>query len=126
MLRTLLPLVLGGSAGAVARWALHRFIDLRVQQGSSFPWGILAVNTLGCLFFGWLFGMLESRAWATEPLRLAVFTGFLGSFTTFSTFGWNTLELIRQNQIGLAVANVAASVLLGLVAVWAGFALSRG
>lgn len=125
MLRTLLPLVLGGSAGAVARWALHRCIDLRLAQGAVFPWGILAVNTLGCLLFGWLFGLLETRTWATEPVRLAIFTGFLGSFTTFSTFGWNTLELIRLNQIGLAIANVVASVALGLAAVWAGYAMGR-
>lgn len=125
MWRTLLPLVIGGSAGAVARWALHRFVDLRLLPGSGFPWGILLVNTLGCLLFGWLFGLLESRGGSSESVRLAIFTGFLGSFTTFSTFGWNTLDLIRQDQVGLAIGNVVASVALGLGAVWLGYATGR-
>ena len=58
-------------------------------------------------------------------MRLAIFTGFLGSFTTFSTFSWNTLELLRSGAIGLAIANVGASVILGLVAVWLGLLLGR-
>lgn len=125
MVKTLLPLVLGGSLGAVARWGLHRWVDGRLAAGSAFPWGILLVNVSGCLLFGWLFARFEGRAWASDSLRLAVFTGFLGSFTTFSTFGWNTLELLRGGLPGLAFANIAASVLLGLGAVWAGFSLGR-
>ncbi len=125
MLQTLLPLVVGGSLGSVARWGLQRWIDGRAASTVAFPWGILAVNVLGCLCFGWLYSRFEGRAWVSEPLRLAVFTGFLGSFTTFSTFGWNTLELLRGGQAGLAFANVAASLALGLGAVWTGFALGR-
>lgn len=127
MWKTLLPLAAGGSLGAVARWALQRWIDERapVAAASAFPWGVLVVNVSGCLVFGWLFGRFEGRPWATEAIRLAVFTGFLGSFTTFSTFGWNTLELLRAGQAALAFGNVAASLLLGLGAVWAGFALGR-
>jgi len=128
MVKTLLPLVIGGSLGAVARWGLQRWVDGRIPAGaaaSPFPWGILAVNVLGCFLFGWLFSRLEGRSWAPEPLRLAIFTGFLGSFTTFSTFGWNTLELLRGGQAALALGNVAASVILGLAAVWAGFSVGR-
>lgn len=125
MLKSLAPLVVGGSLGAVARWGLHRWIDGRVLADSPFPWGILLVNVLGCFLFGWLFALMEARDWATEALRLALFTGFLGSFTTFSTFGWNTLELLRGGQAALAFGNVAASVVLGIAAVWAGFLLGR-
>jgi len=125
MLKSLAPLVLGGSLGAVARWGLHRWVDGRILPDSPFPWGLLLVNVLGCFLFGWLFALLEARAWATEALRLALFTGFLGSFTTFSTFGWNTLELLRGGQAALALGNVAASVVLGIAAGWVGFMLGR-
>lgn len=128
MLKSILFLALGGSFGAMARWGVHRWVDGRfapAEGDTGFPWGILAVNVAGCFLFGWLFSLFDARSWGNESLRLAVFTGFLGSFTTFSTFGWNTLELLRSGQTGLALGNVAASVFLGLTAVWAGFSLGR-
>lgn len=125
MLKALVPLLIGGSLGAVSRWGLQQWVDARVGPNSSFPWGILLVNVGGCFVFGWLFSFFEGRPWPTEAIRLAIFTGFLGSFTTFSTFGWNTLELLKSGAVGLALANVAASVLLGLLAVWTGFLLGR-
>ncbi len=125
MLNILAPLVIGGSLGAVSRWGVQHWVDGRFGAGTPFPWGILVVNLAGCFLFGWLFGILENRTWGSEAMRLAIFTGFLGSFTTFSTFGWNTLELLRNGAIILALANVGASVILGLVAVWLGLLLGR-
>jgi len=125
MLKALASLAIGGSAGALARWGLHYWIDVRWGHATSFPWGVLTVNVLGCFLFGWLFVVFEEREWFSDAAQLAVFTGFLGSFTTFSTFGWNTLELLRTGQVGQAIAYVGASVVLGLLAVWAGFALGR-
>ncbi|MEM9283653.1 MAG: fluoride efflux transporter CrcB [Verrucomicrobiota bacterium] len=125
MFKALTALMLGGGIGAVSRWGLHFLIDTKWGNQHAFPWGILAVNVLGCFLFGWLFALFENRAWFSDTIQLAVFTGFLGSFTTFSTFGWNTLELLRHGQAVLALANVAASVILGLAAVWAGFSLVR-
>lgn len=125
MLKILAPLVIGGSLGAVSRWGVQQWVDGRFGTGSPFPWGILVVNLAGCFLFGWLFGFLENRTWGTEAMRLAIFTGYLGSFTTFSTFSWNTLELLRSGAIGLALANVGASVILGLFAVWLGMLLGR-
>jgi len=125
MVKAIASLMLGGSLGALSRWALHYWVDTRVAADSSFPWGILLVNTLGCFLFGWLFALFEDRQWFSDAVQLAVFTGFLGSFTTFSTFSWNTLELLRQGQGGLALTNIAASVVLGMIAVWAGFSLAR-
>lgn len=125
MLKTLVPLIIGGSLGAVSRWGLHQWIDARFGAASSFPWGILVVNVGGCFLFGWLFSLLEGKPWCTDAIRLAVFTGFLGSFTTFSTFGWNTLELLKGGHTGMALANIAASVLIGILAVWAGVLLGR-
>ena len=86
---------------------------------------VLLVNVIGCFLFGWLFSLFEGRAWFSDTLQLAIFTGFLGSFTTFATFGWNTLELFRTGQIALALGNVGANAILGLVAVWLGFILAR-
>ena len=125
MLKTVLPLVVGGSLGALARWKLSQLVDGRLLPGSGFPFGTLLVNVLGCFLFGWLYASLDARGLLGETMRLAVFTGFLGSFTTFSTFGWNTLELLREGQVAFALGNVAASVLLGLLAVAAGFLAGR-
>lgn len=122
--KAILALMLGGSFGALSRWGIHYWIDSKLSQGS-FPWGILAVNVIGCFLFGWLFSLFENRAWFTDAIQLAVFTGFLGSFTTFSTFGWNTLELLRNGQPVLALGNILASVILGILAVWAGLSLAK-
>lgn len=125
MLKAIASLMIGGSLGALSRWGLHYWIDAKWGVNTHFPWGILIVNVSGCFLFGWLFALFENREWFSDSLQLAVFTGFLGSFTTFSTFGWNTLELIRFGHIGMALANVVVSVVAGLLAVWAGFLLGR-
>ena len=125
MWKAIAALMLGGSLGAVSRWGLHLWLDSRLASASSLPWGILVVNTAGCFLFGWLFGLFESKTWFSDTLQLAVFSGFLGSFTTFSTFSWNTLELLRNGQGGLALLNIGISVSLGMIAVWAGFSLNR-
>ncbi|MDF1656629.1 MAG: fluoride efflux transporter CrcB [Verrucomicrobiales bacterium] len=124
MIKAVASLMLGGAFGAVSRWGIHYWIDSRFSQ-SPFPWGILVVNVTGCFLFGWLFTIFENRAWFSDTIQLAVFTGFLGSFTTFSTFSWNTLELLRSGQIGLALGNVTLSVVAGFLAVWAGWSLGR-
>lgn len=124
MLKTAIAVLLGGALGALARWGLHVWIDAKTAQ-SNFPWGILAVNVLGCFLFGLLFALGESRQWFSEAVRMMLFTGFLGSFTTFSTFGWNTLSLLREGQTTLAFGNVLLSVSLGLFAVWVGFLLGE-
>ena len=110
--------------GALSRWGIHYWIDSKLTQGP-FPWGIFVVNLTGCFLFGWLFALFENRSWFSDTVQLAVFTGFLGSFTTFSTFGWNTLELLRTGHIGMALMNVAASVVGGVLAVWAGWSVGR-
>ncbi len=125
MLNVLAPLVVGGSLGAITRWGLQQWVDGRFAASSTFPWGILVVNVGGCFLFGWLFALVDGKAWCSEAFRLALFTGFLGSFTTFSTFSWNTLELLRSGAYAMALGNVVASLLLGLIAVWGGFLLGR-
>ena len=124
MLKTIAALVLGGSFGALSRWGLHTWIDRRTTQ-TPFPWGILTVNTVGCFLFGFLFALADAKGWLSETARLALFTGFLGSFTTFSTFSWNTLSLLRDGHSGLALGNIALSISLSLLGVWLGLVLAK-
>jgi len=110
----------GGFVGAVSRHYLSTTID-RWQSHSNFPWGILCANVIGCLIIGLLFGVTEHVRLLSEELRLFLITGFLGSLTTFSTFGYNTFDLLRKGQMLTGLSNIGLSVLLGLTAVWLGY-----
>jgi len=113
----------GGFLGAVARYGLSGLVHR--LAGAGFPWGTLAVNVVGCLLIGGLMVWGEDRPMLSPTARLFLTVGLMGAFTTFSTFGYETLELLRDRQATLAGVNVAANVLLGLAAVWAGRALCR-
>lgn len=126
MRNQILAVALGGSLGAVARFLLAGWITHRT--GRAFlggAGGTLVVNVVGCLVIGALAAWIEGRADLHPNLRLFVFTGCLGAFTTFSTFGLETFELLREGDARMALANVALSVVLGLGAVWAGWAAAR-
>ncbi|MCP5539486.1 MAG: CrcB family protein [Akkermansiaceae bacterium] len=128
-MKAFLLVALGGALGALSRWGVAGLVDRLLAAGGGgtarFPGGILAANVIGCFVIGLLYGLAETRAWLTEAARWLTFVGFLGSFTTFSTFGWNTFDLFRHGHPGLALANIAASLLLGLGAVWGGYVLGR-
>ena len=119
----LLYVGLGGAIGAMARHLLGGWVLHHTAQGR-FPAGTFAVNVLGCLLIGALAGLAERHALASPSLRVFLFTGVLGGFTTFSAFGLETLYLLRRGETGVAAAYVAGSVLLGLAAVWIGFRLA--
>ena len=115
----LLLIGLGGALGAMARY----WLGGRVQalSGSfSFPYGTLAVNVLGAFLLGFLAYLVEGRGLLTPEARALLMVGLLGAFTTFSTFGLETLNLLREGQTTAALANIGASLLLSLLAVWAG------
>lgn len=113
----------GGFIGAVARYYAsglpYRWL------GPSFPYGTLLVNVLGCLVIGALMSLGEERNVFSPELRLFVFIGILGAFTTFSTFGYETLKLLQDAQFGYALWNVGGNVLLCLAAVWGGWTAVR-
>jgi CrcB protein len=113
----------GGALGAVARFGgstgVYRWL------GRDFPWGTLAVNGLGSFAMGLLFVLLLERALLAPELRAAVLIGFLGSFTTFSTFSLETLTLVEQGEAVRALLNVVGSVLLCVGACWAGIIAAR-
>lgn len=114
-------------AGAVVGAPLRYFVQGRVQDATSslFPWGTMVVNVTGCLVIGLLLTLAEERELLSREARLLLVVGFLGSYTTFSTFGWETFALLRDNEFIQAAGNVTLSTLVGLLGVWAGTALAR-
>ena len=123
-MQNLLAVGLGGFLGAIARYKMGEFVDSRLN--TRIPWGTLAVNVLGCLLIGAILGWLSTRENSSRTTELFLVTGILGSLTTFSTFGHDTINLIRQGAVGPAVGNVALNVVVGLVAVTVGLAATRG
>ena len=115
---------LGGALGSMGRYGCSHIVTL--YMGKQFPYGTLFVNVLGCLLIGFLAVALESvlKDRALE-YKLLVSVGFLGGFTTFSTFSLDAFRLIERGQIGLAALYVGASVLIGVGGLWAGLALVR-
>lgn len=113
----------GGFFGAVARYGAGRL--LHGALGFGFPWGTLAVNVAGCALIGGFLGRLDQASPVVQPWALLLVVGFLGSFTTFSAFGYETLTLLRASAWRLALANVLANVVLGLAAAALGMALAR-
>jgi fluoride exporter len=113
----------GGFIGSIMRYLASGYVQ-QATKSVGFPYGTLAVNIIGCFLLGFLAQLAESRGAFTSETRLFVFVGILGGFTTFSTFGNETLNLARDSQMMNALANVGANVILGLLAVWLGRTVS--
>lgn len=111
---------LGGGLGAVARFALTGAISN--WAGIRFPWGILTCNLVGCFLIGLAAGHASKAV--PEWFGPLLIVGFLGGFTTFSTFANDSLSLVRDGQPSLGLINILASVIPGLVAVWLGLRLA--
>jgi CrcB protein len=114
----------GSALGGVARFWCSGVIARLF--GETFPWGTLIVNVSGSLVIGVIAALTvpEGRIFIGPTARLAVMAGFLGGYTTFSSFSLQTLALMQDGEWWLAFANVALSVVLCLVAVWVGYALA--
>ncbi len=119
-MQNILIVGLGGFIGSIARYKLGELILHLTTQGR-FPFSTLAVNVLGCLVVGVLAGIAERHEVFGQEVRLFLFTGLLGGFTTFSVFGLEAMHLIRRGDLGIAALYVGASVILGIAAVWLGF-----
>ena len=111
----------GGSVGALSRYYVT--VGVTRLMGGGWPFGTFAVNLVGCLVLGYL-SALAARELLHPVLRPLVMVGFLGAFTTFSTFGYETVKLWRESDsVWMGTSYVLVRVLLGIAAAWAGFRL---
>jgi len=121
-----MPLILigiGGFAGAIARYLVDGAVVERT--GGGFPWGTLVINLSGSFLLGLLFALTTERALLPAEIRGPLMIGFLGAYTTFSTFMLESWRLVETGAWAAALANLGGSVALGLVAVVAGMTLGR-
>ena len=119
----IVSVAVGGAAGALARYGTvvlyQRFTT------TSFPLAILTVNVVGSLLFGLVWAYAEDREWVSENLRLLILTGFMGSFTTFSTFAFDEAMLIRSSSWAIFAANLIISNAAAIAAVFIGFRIGK-
>ncbi len=106
---------LGGFIGAILRYLISGFAQ-DLSNSISFPYGTLAVNVIGCFSLGFLTQLFENHVIVSPELRLLLLVGVLGSFTTFSTFSNETLNLIQEQKLFLALVNISVQLILGLSA----------
>jgi fluoride exporter len=116
---SVLYVALGGALGSVSRYLLGAW-TLTLGKSIDFPYGTLAVNLIGCFVIGFLSQIVETRSAFTAEARAFIFIGLLGGFTTFSAFGNDTINILRDGRMFHALANVAANVIVGLALVWFG------
>ena len=114
---------IGGFIGAIARFWLGSYIGGRM--GTRFPYGTFVINISGSFFIGLILTVLSERTHLSPNWRYLVPIGFIGAYTTFSTFEYETLRTIQDGQFLIASLNVALSVLLGFAAVWGGVIAGR-
>ena len=118
----LLLVGIGGAIGSVARFILSSFVHRFAIP--LFPFGTFAVNFLGCVVFGIIVGLAQERFLLRPDTRAFLLIGVLGGFTTFSTFAFETFELLRDGQFLWAGLNIAGQVTAGIVGLWAGYVIT--
>lgn len=128
MINNILLVALGGGLGSAARYLCQRWISQVHTQ--AFPWGTFIVNMAGCLLIGIFWGLVlkhagEVNGWSTG-WQLFLMTGLCGGFTTFSAFTLEGIGLLKEQKTFLFFAYMAASVITGLLATYAGIKLTRG
>lgn len=123
--RELSLLALGGVLGTLARAGLSALVTRALPKETAFPWGTSAVNLLGCLLFGLCWVLIEARLGGSVLAKLCVLTGFMGAFTTFSTYSFETVALLQRSQLGLAVGNLLLQNVAGLLFMVLGMSIGR-
>jgi CrcB protein len=111
-------IALGGALGSLGRYLLSTWIYSK--SDAVFPWGTYIVNILGCFVLGMIYVWGAEKMVIGPNMRTFLTVGFLGAFTTFSTFSLETLNIIKGGEIKIALLNIAGSVVVGLLAVWLG------
>ena len=123
MLDKILFMALAGAVGTLSRAGLTSVVQRAL--GPTFPWGTLVVNVTGCLLFGMAYVLIGERAKSVDAVRLIVLTGFMGAFTTFSTYAFDVGTLALRGRTIAALANFAAQNAIGIGALVGGLALGR-
>ncbi|MDG6773306.1 fluoride efflux transporter CrcB [Thiomicrorhabdus sp. ZW0627] len=118
-----LAIAAGGALGAVSRFAVSH--QTYQWFGRDFAWGTLSVNLIGSFIMGVVAVLLVDKLGASNEWRSFIMVGFLGAFTTFSTFSFETMQYIEVGEMNKALANIAVSVITCLVAVWLGMLAAR-
>jgi len=116
-------LAAAGAVGTLARYGVAGVVQRAL--GGAFPWGTLVVNAVGCLLFGLVWALAEERMVISGETRAILLVGFMGAFTTFSTFAFETSAMLRDAEWSFALANVLSQNVLGIVCFFAGLALGR-
>lgn len=119
----ILLIALAGALGTLARWWLSGVVQK--AAGGVFPWGTFAVNMAGCLLFGAIWSAAEERMLIGPVARIVVLSGFMGAFTTFSSYMFETASLMRDSQWLYAFGNIALQNITGIIFIALGFAVGR-
>ncbi|UCD53341.1 MAG: fluoride efflux transporter CrcB [Phycisphaerales bacterium] len=123
-MRNILFVGLGGFVGSVLRYLVSGWVQ-RLSDTPLFPYGTLSVNITGCLIIGLLGGWADNTELFSPPVRLFVLLGLLGGFTTYSTFGYESVALLRDRQVWATLGYVGLHLILGFGAVALGYGLSN-
>lgn len=121
-MKIILAIGAGSFIGGVLRYLLSKMVQTKIL--TTFPFGTLAVNIIGCFLIGVIFGLTD-RGSFTQEWRLFLATGLLGGFTTFSAFSIETFSLFRDGQFFYATAYISSSVVVGIIATFIGFAIIK-
>lgn len=114
----------GGFLGASSRYALSAFMYSKLSP-VNFPYATYVVNVIGCFLIGFLLALFTVKNWGNEELRLFLFVGVLGGFTTFSTFANDSYLLFKSGELLLGLLNTGGQILVGLLFVWLGYSLIK-
>ncbi len=123
MVQKIVWIALAGAIGTLARYGLGAIVQRWFNHG--FPWGTFVVNVLGCFAFGLVWTMAADRQVLSPELRVIVLVGFMGAFTTFSSFIFESGQMVRATQWLMAGANILGQVVIGTAGLFLGFALGR-
>jgi CrcB protein len=116
-------IAIGGALGAIARYQIAASIQTRIPVG--FPYGTFVVNVSGCLILGFVTALMTERTVVHPNWRFLIPIGFVGAYTTFSTFELETFRAVSEGAWSVAAANILGSFVAGYVALWAGFVAGR-
>lgn len=122
-MQKLLAIALVGALGTLARYALGGFVQRAL--GIAFPWGTVTINLLGCFAFGAVFAAAQERALIGPEMRTIILVGFMGAFTTFSTFVAESGQMLADRELLLGFGNISLQVIAGLAVFFLGLSLGR-